>query len=220
MINFEERKRLISLIIVLCFAFLWPIINSTYLLFHPSSGAVGGSHLDFGFSVVLELLALILLGASLRSQQRSFKELGITFKVSDLGHAILLYFSFYILEILMFLFVPHMNAEVRNIGFLKSDMTPFYLIFILVNPFFEELIVRAYGITEFLHFFKKEEIAVLASTLIQTSYHLYQGAIPAILNGVLFFVFSIYFAKKRRIIPIILVHGFLDMYAMIQFHGT
>ncbi|MEC0268669.1 CPBP family intramembrane glutamic endopeptidase, partial [Paenibacillus anseongense] len=127
---------------------------------------------------------------------------------------------FYVLVILLILFVPHLRSEPENIGFLKSDITLFYFLFIILNPFFEELIVRAYGITEFLHFFKKEEIAVLASTLIQTSYHLYQGAVPAILNGLLFFIFSIYFAKKRRIIPIILVHGFLDIYAMFQLHGT
>ncbi|MDU0205838.1 CPBP family intramembrane glutamic endopeptidase [Paenibacillus sp. PFR10] len=219
MLNLEARKRSIWLIIVLCFALVWPITKSTYLLFHPSHG-VEVSNLRFGLNVIFEVLGLILLGVSLKIQKRSFKEFGLTFKFSDLGHALLLYFSFYILEIILFLFVPDLKSEPHNVEFYKSNITLFYFIFIIVNPFFEELIVRAYGITEFLHFFKKEEIAVLVSTLIQTSYHLYQGAIPAILNGLLFFIFSIYFAKKRRIIPIILVHGFFDIYAMIQLHGT
>ncbi|MGQ7890603.1 CPBP family intramembrane glutamic endopeptidase [Paenibacillus sp. WC2504] len=219
MLDFEARKRLMCLIIVLLFAVGWPIMSSTYLLFHPSNGT-GDNNLSFGFNLITELLGLILLRVALKSQGRSFKELGWAFKFTDIGHALLLYLCFYVLEIVLVLFVPHLRSEPENIGFLKSNITLFYFLFIIVNPFFEELIVRAYGITEFLHFFKKEEIAVLASTLIQTSYHLYQGAVPAILNGLLFFIFSIYFAKKRRIIPIILVHGFFDIYAMFQLHGT
>ncbi|MGG1555103.1 CPBP family intramembrane glutamic endopeptidase [Paenibacillus ferrarius] len=219
MVNREARKRLIWLIVVLCFACAWPITKSTYYLFHPSHG-VEVSNLRFGVNVIFELVALILLGVSLKSQRRGFKEFGFTFKLSDLGYAVLLYFLFYVLEIVVFLFIPHLNSEPQNVEFLKRDITLFYFLFILVNPFFEEVIVRAYGITEFLHFFKKEEIAVLVSTLLQTSYHLYQGVIPAIINGLLFFIFSIFFAKKRRIIPIILVHGFFDIYAMLLLHGT
>ncbi|MFC3846562.1 hypothetical protein ACYEXS_34645, partial [Paenibacillus sp. MAH-36] len=122
MLNLEARKRSIWLIIVLCFALVWPITKSTYLLFHPSHG-VEVSNLRFGLNVIFEVLGLILLGVSLKIQKRSFKEFGLTFKFSDLGHALLLYFSFYILEIILFLFVPDLKSEPHNVEFYKSNIT-------------------------------------------------------------------------------------------------
>ncbi|MEC0269670.1 hypothetical protein, partial [Paenibacillus anseongense] len=137
MLDFEARKRLMCLIIVLLFAVGWPIMSSTYLLFHPSNGT-GDNNLSFGFNLITELLGLILLRVALKSQRRNFKELGWTFKFTDIGHALLLYLCFYVLEIVLILFVPHLRSEPENIGFLKSDITLFYFLFIILNPFFEE----------------------------------------------------------------------------------
>nr|WP_239551280.1 CPBP family intramembrane glutamic endopeptidase [Paenibacillus elgii] len=95
-------------------------------------------------------------------------------------------------------------------------MTLSYFAFIVINPFFEELIVRAYTMTELSFLIKKEEITVLVSTIIQTSYHLYQGLIPALYTGIVFFVFSIYFAKTRKVVPVIMVHLLLDLTAISQ----
>ncbi|WP_171686452.1 CPBP family intramembrane glutamic endopeptidase [Paenibacillus planticolens] len=111
---------------------------------------------------------------------------------------------------------PSFGQTPKNIDFLKTKISIFYLLFIIINPFFEELIVRAYTITETKYLFKKEEISVLISTLIQTSYHLYQGLIPALYAGIMFFIFSIYFVKSRRIVPVIIVHLFFDFMAMLD----
>jgi membrane protease YdiL (CAAX protease family) len=53
--------------------------------------------------------------------------------------------------------------------------------------------------------------AIICSTLLQTSYHLYQGTPMAVGEGATFLIFSIYYAKTNRIVPIILAHLYADV---------
>jgi membrane protease YdiL (CAAX protease family) len=56
--------------------------------------------------------------------------------------------------------------------------------------------------------------AVVASTLVQTSYHLYQGVPNAIVVGSMFLVFSLYYAQTRRLLPVIVAHTLQDVLAL------
>ena len=85
------------------------------------------------------------------------------------------------------------------------------ILFQVLNPFFEELIVRAYVITEIRWLTKSAVSAVIVSSLLQTSYHFYQGVPAALADGATFLVFSIYYARSGRIAPVILAHFYLDM---------
>jgi len=86
---------------------------------------------------------------------------------------------------------------------------------VLLNPFFEELLVRAYLITEVESLFTSTSLAVMASVTLQTSYHLYQGVPNAISLSAGFLLFSLYFVRTRRILPIILAHLYLDVGAVL-----
>jgi membrane protease YdiL (CAAX protease family) len=86
----------------------------------------------------------------------------------------------------------------------------------LLNPFVEELIVRAYLMTEVQALTNSWIPAIILSTVIQASYHLYYGWQTALAMGFQFLVLSIYFAKTRRAAPIILVHMVFDIYPYIQ----
>ena len=83
--------------------------------------------------------------------------------------------------------------------------------FQFVNPIFEELIVRAYFMTEIKALTGSTSKAILASTLLQTSYHFYQGAPAAFGHGATFLIFSIFYARTNRIMPIILAHLYTDV---------
>ncbi|HXT11433.1 MAG TPA: CPBP family intramembrane glutamic endopeptidase [Candidatus Angelobacter sp.] len=85
------------------------------------------------------------------------------------------------------------------------------IIYQCINPFFEELIVRAYVMTQVRQLTNSAVIAVIASTLLQTSYHFYQGVPLALAEGGAFFVFCLYYAKTKRITPIILAHLYSDV---------
>ncbi|WP_139074832.1 CPBP family intramembrane glutamic endopeptidase [Paenibacillus elgii] len=144
------------------------------------------------------------------------KDIGFAFRKTDIFHGILLYLVLYFIVIIAVTISPSFLQAPQNVDFLRTKMTLSYFAFIVINPFFEELIVRAYTMTELSFLIKKEEITVLVSTIIQTSYHLYQGLIPALYTGIVFFVFSIYFAKTRKIVPVIMVHLLLDLTAISQ----
>jgi membrane protease YdiL (CAAX protease family) len=88
--------------------------------------------------------------------------------------------------------------------------------FLLLNPFFEELIVRAYLMTEIRELTGSATLAVIVSATVQTSYHLYYGWKGALAMGFMFLIFSIYYARKRRITPVILAHAVLDLAALFR----
>jgi membrane protease YdiL (CAAX protease family) len=85
----------------------------------------------------------------------------------------------------------------------------------LLNPFFEELLVRGFLITEVESLFGSKSIAVFASVGVQASYHLYQGVPNAIFLSAGFLLFSLYFIRTRRILPVVLAHLYLDVSAVL-----
>jgi len=91
------------------------------------------------------------------------------------------------------------------------------LLFTFVNPFFEKLLVRAFVITEFEHLFQSTAMAVFLSVSLQGSYHLYQGWSGAVAVSTIFALFSIYHVHKRRILPVILAHLYLDLSALLLY---
>jgi len=88
--------------------------------------------------------------------------------------------------------------------------------FFLLNPFFEELIVRAYLMSEIIELSGSSKLAVAASVLVQSSYHLYYGWIGAFTLSFQFLVFALYYVRSRRALPIIVAHGVFDIYGLIR----
>ncbi len=88
--------------------------------------------------------------------------------------------------------------------------------FVLLNPFFEELIVRAYLMTELKFLTGSWAVAGIVSVLLQASYHLYYGWSRASTLVFLFVVFAIYYARKRKDTPIVVAHGVFDLIGFVQ----
>jgi membrane protease YdiL (CAAX protease family) len=101
--------------------------------------------------------------------------------------------------------------QIFGIGFL-----PLSLLMMVVNPFFEELLVRAYLMTEIEYLTGNINIAIVVSVLLQTSYHYYQGAVAPLFLSIGFMFFSFYYAKNRRITPVILAHMYFDLLALFN----
>jgi membrane protease YdiL (CAAX protease family) len=85
----------------------------------------------------------------------------------------------------------------------------------LINPFFEELIVRGYLMTEVKYLTRSSLIAIVVSTVLQTSYHLYQGVPLALSEGMMFLTYSIFYAKTNRIGPVVMAHLLADVFAIL-----
>lgn len=77
----------------------------------------------------------------------------------------------------------------------------------------EELIVRAYLMTEVADLTGHMGLAVLASVGFQTLCHLYQGTSAALANAGAFFVAAVFYASTRRATPLIVAHALHNFWA-------
>jgi membrane protease YdiL (CAAX protease family) len=86
--------------------------------------------------------------------------------------------------------------------------------FVLLNCFVEEAIVRAYLMTELSELTGSMVLAGVVSVAIQVSYHTYQGWLPATGHIATFAVFSFYYARKRKLLPLYVGHVLIDLFAV------
>ena len=64
--------------------------------------------------------------------------------------------------------------------------------------------------TELIDLRKSVALAAVVSLGLQTSYHLYYGVFGATIVGCGLAVFAIYYAKSRRLMPVIFAHMLWD----------
>jgi hypothetical protein len=175
-------------------------------------------------AIIFELVVLFLLAGVLSRQGRSWQSVGLRFSWVELLHALGLFVGGYLAYYVVFVIAWYLSAAItgrpmavqaNNVSFLHDGNALLLLIYVLVNPWFEELIVRAYTMTELAAFGLPEGSIIFLSVLLQTGYHLYQGAAAALLASSLFFVFSLYFAYTRRASPIILAHLCFDLFGLL-----
>ncbi len=86
---------------------------------------------------------------------------------------------------------------------------------VLVNPVFEESIVRGYAMSEVKRFTGSAFLAVTVSVVLQTSYHLYQGVPAALAMASTFLVFSVYYASTKRLLPVMLAHFYFNAWYLL-----
>jgi membrane protease YdiL (CAAX protease family) len=169
------------------------------------------------------LVCLLLLLYVLRRRGLGFRSLGLRWSWRDLGTGVLLAIvaqSAYgialpiVSWLLMAAFgtVGIRNSSMQIFGNFTLAAVPYYLL----SPIFEELIVRAYLMTELIDLTGSATLAVVASSILQASYHLYYGWSVALSMFFTFLTFAIYFALWRRALPVIVAHEVLDIVVVIR----
>jgi membrane protease YdiL (CAAX protease family) len=215
----DRRLRIFEVVLVCLIAFGGSIVASAYSLFNVSHGGSGRSMLAWVVQTLREGSALGLLWYVLLRRGKSFSDLGLTWARKDVGWSIILYLagslaSYMVYNAIYFsgLTVTSHKLATAHIGqvLFGGGIFSATILIQFLNPFFEELIVRAYVMTEIKQLTSSLIMAVIVSTVLQTSYHFYQGAPAAFSDGALFLIFSIYYAKTNRIVPIILAHLYCD----------
>ncbi|MCQ6271033.1 CPBP family intramembrane metalloprotease [Pseudarthrobacter sp. R1] len=81
----------------------------------------------------------------------------------------------------------------------------------------EEVIVVGYLLDRFGKFGWSVPLAILASSTLRGSYHLYQGFGPFIGNAVMGVVFALIYAKSRRVMPLVVAHALINIVAFVGF---
>lgn len=222
----DRQLRMFEVVLLCVVAFAGSILYSASFFLGLRSVPEMQANRSWTFAGLHELAALGLLWYILLRRSRSLSDLGMSWTKKDFAHSALvwllgfaaycvLYWGIYLAGLTLFSYSAG-GARVRQVLF-GGGITLMTFIFQFINPFYEELIVRAYVITEIRQLTNSVSKAVIASTLLQMSYHLYQGGPMAFSNGAAFLVFSIYYAKTNRITPLILAHLYMDLWATLAF---
>jgi membrane protease YdiL (CAAX protease family) len=224
----DRQQRLFELALVCLIAFGGSILSSAYRLSNtplPDSVASPGA-MSWVNTLLHEGACIGLLWYVLMRRSRTFSDLGLSWVKSDFGYSILIYIAgtvgFYTVYAVItstgFATVgaPASIARVAHHLFGRGITFATMLVQFL-NPFYEELIVRAYVMTEMKQLTHSVWKPIVLSTLLQMSYHFYQGAPMAFSSGAMFLVFSIYFSRTNRIAPVILAHLYSDVGATVLY---
>src|SRR2546428_2987077 len=94
-----------------------------------------------------------------------------------------------------------------------SSSAPLTFVYVIVGPLFEETIVRAYLMTRLTTLGLSTPTVVLASAVLQTAYHTYQGLAWALVYLPIFLTFAVYFAWRRNAVAPALSHITVDLVA-------
>jgi hypothetical protein len=218
----EARLRWFELTLVLLLTIGGSIASAIAILIYGPAVAPP-SNLRWIASGFHEVLGVVLLGYVLRRHGGRFRDIGLRWSWRDIlaGAAVTVvsYLAYrsagrglWLLHYALFGTFPH-AATARD---LFGHGSYVMLLQMLLNPFYEELVVRAYLMTEVIELTGSTTLAVLLSVVVQTSYHLYYGLWTALALGVQFLVFSLYFARWRRALPLVLAHGYFDLRGFIH----
>jgi membrane protease YdiL (CAAX protease family) len=224
----EKEVQIFEIILVCTIAFGGSILSSINSLVDPTyiGSTSGGTAFRWFYSILRQASALGLLWYVLMRRGKSFSSLGLSWAWKDVGWAVLLavtahyifravYDGFYFSGLTS----VNQTAASNRVGYILfgGGITFVTILFQFLNPFFEELIVRAYVMTEVKVLTNSATKAIIISTALQTSYHFYQGAPAAFADGAMFLLFSIFYAKTNRIAPIILAHLYADVHSTLWY---
>ena len=224
----ERSSRKLQLCLVLAVGFLFPFGRSLWIflgLWHP--GPATGQ--TFVFKITFQLVGLLCLYLVLSYRGKRFRDLGLSFaiRLNEIGHSFALFFGAmlgsailgFVLVLIYVLSGRRWEPSLDKAAVFGTTFGILPLLYVLLNPFYEELIVRAFLISETEWIYGSTALAVLISVALQTSYHLYQGLPMALSHIPAFLLFSLYFVRTRRILPVILAHMLMDVSALaIYFH--
>ncbi|HEY0511771.1 MAG TPA: CPBP family intramembrane glutamic endopeptidase [Thermoanaerobaculia bacterium] len=201
-----RRLRLCELALVVGVAFLTPTLSS---LVHWWSGAAPTPDrgLDGLYRILRAALSISVLAYVLYRQGRSLRTIGLTAQASDVPWALAVTFCAKLVAGgLLTLFVAYQVALPKGAS-LAAEPTLLKWLAVLPSAAMEELIVRAYLMTEVAALSGSMALAVIVSVSFQCFYHLYQGLPAALYHAATFFAYAVFYASTRRATPVVLAHA-------------
>jgi membrane protease YdiL (CAAX protease family) len=94
---------------------------------------------------------------------------------------------------------------------------PVLILSALQNSILEEVIVVGYLMTRLRQWGMTTVWIVVTSAVLRGSYHLYQGFGAFVGNAVMGVVFALFFLRTKRVMPLIVAHALLDIFAFVGY---
>jgi uncharacterized protein len=199
--------------VVVTVAFGAIILGNVFSVFYPlPTPAINNAELRF--MLVYELVLMTFLGTLLHLRGWKFPRLGAPFTPQDLVIAPALVLGTYLVAFFLGVVLDALGGDILSRALAKplaaQDISVASLIAVsIVNPIFEEVLLCGYIVTAV-----KERrsfwTAVNVSVAIRLACHLYQGVMALIFIVPLGLLFTIWFARTRRLWPVVLAHAIVD----------
>src|SRR5262249_52578579 len=188
-ISVSRAYRWVDLSLVMSVAFAGAVLGSVYIAFHPETPKY--SNIRIVAAILAEATALFLFLVLFRRQGRSFRSIGLSFRWIDLPIALGLAVAAFVtmglaraaFNRIWFLATQHIPQWPETRGMFAGTSMWLLVPFLLLNPFFEETLVRGYLTTEVIDLRQSVVLATFVSLALQTSYHLYYGVFGALVVG-------------------------------------
>lgn len=223
----EKRRRWFEVVLVLIIGFGSSLL---YSLYHLQNGPLydspaSTSTLRWSALILQELSTLFLLGYVLSRRTLGFRSIGLRWSSMDVGTGTVLAVVSYGVYAFAYSFIHSFQHAMSGAGSTAREVfghPPMVMgiAFCLLNPLVEEMVVRAYLMTEVTELTGSRAWAVIVSVVVQSSYHLYYGWAGAISLSFQFLIFALYYAYSRRALPVVIAHGFFDVYGMLRLLGS
>jgi len=221
----EGRLRAWELVLVLLVAFSSPLFDSAVDWWNDNVGSGTWTIPGYLYGIQKQAICLGLLAYVLSRRGRSFRDLGLTFHWLDIPVGYFLFLAarlahFLALRVMSWgsalmtshpLAIPPAPEPILGLALIALSVLSD-----VIDPIYEELIVRAFTMTEVEALTGSTGLAIAASVLLQTSYHLYLGTARALVAGATFLVYAGFYARFRRITPVILSHIAWDLMVTLR----
>jgi membrane protease YdiL (CAAX protease family) len=158
-----------------------------------------------GFVIEASLLAIVAL--ILRARGWTRNRLGLDFSIGSASAGLLLFVAYigvYWMTGLAVLSVAPAAAKAHAFQFVIRAHPAAMMAFIVINSFYEEIVVAGYVVTALSK--QGAALAITASTLLRFSYHLYQGPLASITILPLGLLFGAVYWRWRNLWPLIVAH--------------
>jgi membrane protease YdiL (CAAX protease family) len=198
-----SKLRLCELALVVGVGFLGSLLGALWAWW--TDAPIGTTDFLGGADRILRaILAIAVLAYVLYRQGRSLRTIGLSFRRTDILWALAILFFDQLMTHAIYRDIHGLAAfkpyPIGAAGLLAG-------LAVIPGAAKEELIVRAYLMTEVAELTGNWGIAVVASVGFQSLYHLYQGTPAALMDAGTFLVSSLFYANTRRITPVILAHA-------------
>jgi membrane protease YdiL (CAAX protease family) len=216
----QNKVRWFELGLVLVLAFGSSLAASIHVLVHGPAQRPAFSNEHWIVAGIHEIGCLALLGYILHRRGLRISNLGLKWSRRNLlvGFGLFLLastsyaFALRLIQLSQHLLTGSYATPIRA-SQIFGHATTLAFLFATLNPFFEELIVRAYLMTEVSALTDSVALATIVSVLFQSSYHLYYGWTGAAALSFMFLVFATYYARTRNATPIVFAHFLFDIIA-------
>lgn len=213
--SIPARGMVFEVVTVLCVAILPWILTALVMVLWPDANNPL-AHSGSLFRILYSSLCLLLVAYVVYQRGDSPQHFGLVLRLRSIPMAVVLFITARIAFVAAQYFLGTLGVDF-GVMFAQSGVPVsrsrglLYVVRLMFGAAFEEFIMRAYFMTRLKDLGCSSATAVILSTMLQTSYHLYYGPIECLAFVPSFVIYSLYFARFGNVPTLILAHLFTNL---------